>query len=158
MGGKGLPARAYDYLLAIFMASESTGGARLSEISRILGVSAPTAHEYLSMLVQKGLVRRDGRGVYSLSEVGSRLVEKRVWAHGVFEEMLVRTFSLSVDAACVVASLVDAVMDEEDVERICEALGHPRSCPHGLRIPHRGAEGFWKRGSTCIKLASPAEG
>lgn len=157
-----LPARAHDYLLAIFIASESAGEARLSEISRILGVSAPTAHEYLVVLIRKGLVRRDGRGIYSLSEEGLRLVEKRIWAHGVVEEMLVRIFSVGVDRACRMASLVDAAMSEDDVERICEVLGHPKSCPHGLGIPHKGkgSRRAEERRSTCIRPSNrfPREG
>lgn len=128
--------RAFDYLLAIHLASLRKNAARLTEISVILGVSAPSAHEYLAELIGQGLVSKVGRGLYRLTPAGRRILMRRIWAHGVLEEMLVRIFKIDVDAACSIASLIDLEVGEEEIEKICSTLGHPRKCPHGNTIPH----------------------
>ncbi|HWQ17728.1 MAG TPA: metal-dependent transcriptional regulator [Sulfolobales archaeon] len=128
--------RAFDYLLAIYMASLGEKPARLVDISEILGVSAPSAHEYLTELINQGLVAKAGRGLYRLTPAGKRILMKRIWIHGVLEEMLVRIFKIEIDAACSIASQIDLEIGEGNVEKICSMLGHPRKCPHGYIIPH----------------------
>lgn len=149
--------RALDYLLAIYIASRRRNAARLTEISEILGVSAPSAHEYLAELIGHGLVAKAGRGLYRLTSAGEKILMRRIWAHGVLEEMLVRIFKIDVDAACSIASQIDLEVRVEEIEKICSALGHPKQCPHGYSIPHIESitdhidPGYSK---PCIKIAS----
>jgi hypothetical protein len=49
-----LGRRALDYLLAIYILSRDRGYARLTDISRYMGVSPPSAHEYISELIKIG--------------------------------------------------------------------------------------------------------
>lgn len=150
--------RALDYLLAIYMASRRGSAARLTEISEILGVSAPSAHEYLAELIDHELVVKAGRGLYRLTPSGEKILMRRIWAHGVLEEMLVRIFKIDVDAACSIASQIDLEIRVDEIEKICSTLGHPKRCPHGYTIPHieNIAEGRTdpRYGRPCIKIAS----
>ncbi|GAY26502.1 hypothetical protein ATG_17060 [Desulfurococcaceae archaeon AG1] len=148
--------RAFDYLLAIYIASPGGKPARLVDISEILGVSAPSAHEYLAELINQGLVAKTGRGLYSLTPAGKRILMKRIWIHGVLEEMLVRIFKIEIDSACSIASQIDLEVEEENAEKICSMLGHPRKCPHGYIIPHTGESitdhAELEHSKPCIKI------
>lgn len=163
MGGDAnhrITRRALDYLLAVHLASLRKSDARLTEISMILGVSAPSAHEYLAELISQGLVVRTGRGLYRLTPAGRRILMRRIWAHGVLEEMLVRIFKIDIEAACSIASLIDLEVGEEEVEKICSMLGHPRTCPHGSTIPHieigEKSSTDLEHGRPCIKILGRA--
>ncbi len=152
--------RALDYLLAIYITSRRGNAARLTEISRIMGVSAPSAHEYLAELISYGLVAKVGRGLYRLTHAGEKTLMRRIWAHGVLEEMLVRIFKIDVGAACSIASQIDLEIRVEEIEKICSVLGHPKRCPHGYAIPHiediaedRIDQGY---GRSCIRITSRA--
>jgi len=150
-GGR-LGRRALDYLLAIYILSQGKGSARLTEISRYLGVTPPSAHEYVSELIEMGFVAKKGRGEYSLTGVGMEILLRRIHAHGVLEEMLVRVFKVDPEAACVIASAIDTEISGEELEKICTALGHPRRCPHGMRLPHGGEAAEIPQGGICIKV------
>lgn len=149
--------RALDYLLAVYIASLEKNAARLTEISEILGVSAPSAHEYLTELTAQGFVMKAGRGLYRLTPTGMRILMKRIWTHGVLEEMFVRIFKIDIDTACSIASQIDLEVGEKNVEQICSVLGHPRTCPHGNTIPHaeENAEYLVDHGyeKPCIRIS-----
>jgi len=150
--GDRLGRRALDYLLAIYMISRRRGSARLTEISRYLGVTPPSAYEYILELIGKGFVSKKSRGEYSLTETGIEILLRRIHAHGVLEEMLVRIFNVDSEAACVIASTIDTEISGEDLEKICAALGHPRKCPHGMRLPHGGEPVEILERDICIKI------
>ncbi|MEM1611387.1 MAG: metal-dependent transcriptional regulator [Sulfolobales archaeon] len=150
-GGK-LGRRALDYLLAIYMLSRERGYARLTDISRYMGVSPPSAHEYISELIRIGYVSKKGRGAYSLTEAGIEILSRRIHAHGVLEEMFVRIFKMNVETACSIASAIDLEIDWRELEKICSTLGHPTTCPHGMKLPHGGGVGLLTEGEICIKI------
>jgi DtxR family Mn-dependent transcriptional regulator len=152
--GYRLTKRAFDYLLAIYILTiQRKRSARLTEISQYVGVTAPSAYEYISELVEMGYIYKMGRGQYSLTPQGVEAILRRIWAHGVLEEMLVRVFKIDIEAACSIASNIDLEIEQKEIEKICSTLGHPRKCPHGMKIPHGGGFDEALERGMCIKIA-----
>lgn len=151
--GHRLTRRAFDYLLAIYiLTTQRKRSARLTEISQYMRVTAPSAYEYISELVKMGYIYKIGRGQYSLTQRGVEAILRRIRAHGVLEEMLVRVFKIDIETACSMASIIDLEIEEKEIEKICSILGHPRKCPHGMRIPHGGGFEEALEKGTCIKI------
>lgn len=144
--------RALDYLLAIYILSRDRGYARLTDISRYMGVSPPSAHEYISELIKIGYASRKGRGAYGLTEAGIDILSRRIHAHGVLEEMFVRIFKVDVETACSIASAIDHEISWGELEKICSTLGHPATCPHGMKLPHGRQTEPLIEGKICIKI------
>ncbi|MDT7889045.1 MAG: metal-dependent transcriptional regulator [Desulfurococcales archaeon] len=145
-----LSERALDYLLVIYILSQGKGFARLTDISKYMGISPPSAHEYISYLIKIGYVSKNGRGAYKLTETGIEILSRRIHAHGVLEEMLVRIFRIDINVACSIASAIDSKIDWKELEKICSMLGHPATCPHGMMLPHEKGALPLVDGKICI--------
>jgi len=137
------PERAHsvgDYLRAIYALSSPVvdcgavvhdAPALAAHVSQLLGVSRPTSGEMLRRLEDAGLVRRGVNREVLLTAAGRAMAERAVRRRRVLECFLVGFLGASPADAPREASLLEAAMDEEMVERIHERLGRPERCPHG---------------------------
>ncbi len=140
------PSRAHsvnDYLRAIHTLASPLAAcgavvdgapALAAHVSQLLGVSRPTSGEMLRRLEEAGLVERGANREVFLTDIGRAMAEQAVRRHRVVECFLVDYLGTSPADAPVEASLVEAGMDDELVERIYERLGRPERCPHGWPV------------------------
>ncbi|MEM0043587.1 MAG: metal-dependent transcriptional regulator [Sulfolobales archaeon] len=132
--------RIYEYLAIMRseMLEKGVSSLRLRDIYNRAGVKPSSAHEYVTKLIDEGLVSRIDRGRYTIAEKGLESLENVMWSHGVIEIFFHKVLGLDPDDACKIASKIDYLLPYEAVEKLCIMLGHPSKCPHNQEIPHRG--------------------
>jgi DtxR family Mn-dependent transcriptional regulator len=129
--------RAYEYLASLAEALD-TEYVSLKKISERLKVKPSSAYEYLEKLVSLKYVEKIGRGKYKITAKGLEELGLRMWAHGVLETYFHKILNIEPDKACLIASRIDHMFPIEVIERLCIILGHPSTCPHNHKIPHKG--------------------
>jgi DtxR family Mn-dependent transcriptional regulator len=126
-----------EFLRAIYILGRGDRRARIktTAIARTLGVSPSTATTRLKKMALKGLVVYEPRKGVSLSPKGLVLLTRTVWKEALLEILLVRA-GVPLDKACKAAKYMALGFSDDAAKILCDILGHPRYCPHGLRIPH----------------------
>jgi DtxR family Mn-dependent transcriptional regulator len=123
-----------EYLELLYVFEESgTGLARISSVSKELGISPPSAVQMLKKLEGKGLVDYKKRKGVQLTEKGRMLGKRIIRNHRLVETLMKKTLNKNVDETVVCG--LEHHMSEEFADAICTLLQHPRSCPHGNNIP-----------------------
>ncbi len=127
-----LDRRQIETLTAVRKGQNEVRGASLNFIADALGIRAPSALGRLTTLERLHLVTRY-RGKTRLSAQGEAcLLEYR--RHHRVAESLFQHLGLSVDATHAAALEVDLAFSHRTIDRLCEAEGHPKECPHGEPI------------------------
>jgi len=129
-----LEAGHEDYLATIYRLREVYGQARLSDISKELGVKPSTAFKILSQLEEKNLVKRHMYREITLTEKGEDLARKIIRKHRIAEAFLAYILGVDVFDTHYYAHYLEHLPDEL-IERIYVITGSPVKCPHGNVIP-----------------------
>jgi DtxR family Mn-dependent transcriptional regulator len=109
--------------------------ARSARLADWLGVSRPTVTVALRRMTRDGMVRMNNRKEIELTAAGRRAAESIVRRHRIMERWLTDVLGLDwVTADAEAARLEHAVSDVVE-KRLYEAIGRPRTCPHGNPIP-----------------------
>jgi DtxR family Mn-dependent transcriptional regulator len=109
--------------------------ARSARLADWLGVSRPTVTVALRRMTRDGMVRMNSRKEIELTGAGRRAAESIVRRHRIMERWLTDVLGLDwVTADAEAARLEHAVSDVVE-RRLYEAIGRPRTCPHGNPIP-----------------------
>lgn len=108
-------------------------GIPLNQLAQALGVRPPSALAHLRALESEHLVRR-AAGKTQLTRAGEECLEEYRRHHRVAERLFA-AMSMPPEDACRAALEIDLALSHGLVERLCEAEGHPSSCPHGQPIP-----------------------
>ncbi|MGY0288769.1 MAG: metal-dependent transcriptional regulator [Candidatus Methanodesulfokora washburnensis] len=106
----------------------------MNKISDRFGISKPAVIKLLRSMERDGLIYYKYRGKYKLTEKGKALALEIVRKHRIVETFLFQ-LGMEADEACCEASRFDLFMSRKIVERICDAIGRPKMCPHGKIIP-----------------------
>ncbi len=128
-----LTRRQLEALALVASGETADRGVPLNAVARGLKVSAPSALEHVGALETLGLVLRY-RGKTRLTPRGRGVLDEYLRHHRIAEAMFGR-LGLSPEASCRAAREVDLAVSHSTVERVCEAEGHPSTCPHGEPIP-----------------------
>ena len=107
--------------------------AKISQVSEGLGVAPPSAVQMLKKLEARGLVDYHKREGVHLTEEGRRVATRIIRNHRLSETLMKKTLGKDVDEDVVCG--LEHHMTEEFADAICTLLGHPRTCPHGNKIP-----------------------
>lgn len=124
-----LTRRQIDALQVVSAEETPERGVPLNTIAASLKVRPPSALDHLTQLEELGLVARH-RGKTRLTNRGRSTLEEYFRHHRVAESMFGH-LGLSPEDTCDAAREVDLALSHRTVERICEAEGHPKECPHG---------------------------
>lgn len=128
-----LSRRNLDCIESIQSLSSEGWSARVKDIAGMMGVSPPTAVQFLDKLMSIGLVEKGPSG-YKLSKKGEDCFNETTRAHRLIETLLVRN-GLSLEEACRVSSSLALPIEESDLEKLSAKMQHPDKCPHGRPIP-----------------------
>jgi len=131
---RALEASREDYIATIYRLHEVYGSAKLSDISRELGVKPATTSKVLSQLEKSGLVKRYKYREIVLTEKGEKVAERIIRKHRISEVFLAYKLSVDIFDTHYYAHYLEHLPDEL-IERIYILLGFPRKCPHGNIIP-----------------------
>ncbi len=126
-----------EFLRIIYILSKGDLSAKIkiTSIAKALDISPSTATERIQRMAKRGLVMYETRKGVGLSENGLRVLTKTVWKEALLEILLVRA-GVPLGEACKDARLMALGFSDSAAKVLCQALGHPKYCPHGLRIPH----------------------
>ena len=123
------------YLEAIYYIWSEGETPRSARLADWLGVSRPTVTVALRRMTRDGMVRMNGRKEIELTAAGRREAEAIVRRHRIMERWLTDVLGLDWVVADAEAARLEHAVSEVVERRLYEALGRPRTCPHGNPIP-----------------------
>jgi DtxR family Mn-dependent transcriptional regulator len=138
-----VPRRSHgsdDYLLAIDTLTNPIAacGALIADVptlaahvSGLLGVSRPSAGEMLARMEDAGLVSRGAHKELLLTESGRAAADRAIRRHRLLEVFAVSFLGYPLAASYERARALDGAFDDDALEHLQVALGHPLRCPHG---------------------------
>jgi DtxR family Mn-dependent transcriptional regulator len=124
-----------DEVLEILWTKLEEGGHDSVPKEEIVVGSGPVHEEALSILEKEGLLLLEN-GTVALTDLGFEEARRTIRRHRLSERMFYDLFEISEDQMEDVACRFEHLLIKPELEeKICELLGHPRSCPHGRIIP-----------------------
>jgi len=108
---------------------------RSARLADWLGVSRPTVTVALRRMTRDGMVRMNSRKEIELTAAGRRAAESIVRRHRIMERWLTDVLGLDWVTADAEAARLEHAVSEVVERRLYEAIGRPRTCPHGNPIP-----------------------
>jgi DtxR family Mn-dependent transcriptional regulator len=108
---------------------------RSARLADWLGVSRPTVTVALRRMARDGMVRMNNRKEIELTAAGRRAAESIVRRHRIMERWLTDVLGLDWVTADAEAARLEHAVSEVVEQRLYEAIGRPRTCPHGNPIP-----------------------
>jgi len=124
-----------EYLEGIYRLQERGGVARTGEIVKLLKVAPGTVTNTVERLEREGLVtHKSYRGV-RLTEKGRRMALRVVRRHRLSERLLTDLLRVEWSRAHQAACGLEHGIADDIAKSLEEALGHPKTCPHGNPIP-----------------------
>lgn len=106
--------------------------ARITDIAKSLRVKPPSVVELVDRLHEKGMLER-GPGGIRISKSGTTGLREIHRSHRIFELMLTQ-MGMPLEVACRESKRVEGHSSRNVIKAICNYLGHPRVCPHGVPI------------------------
>jgi len=148
-----------EYLEAIYRLQERDGAAKTTELAKELKLALGTITNTIESMEKQALVEhRPYKGV-KLTPKGRKIALDVVRRHRLSERLLVdilrMEWSKAHDAAC---KLEHAFADKELSTPLEEALGHPKTCPHGNPIPSESGKLVEERSEVLLSLETGDKG
>ena len=137
------------YLEAIYYMWSEGEPLRSARLADWLGVSRPTVTIGLRRMARDGMVRLTRSKEIELTAAGMKAAEAIVRRHRIMERWLTDALGLDWVTADEEAARLEHAVSEVVERRLYEALGRPRTCPHGNPIP-----GHSKAAAREVRLAS----
>ena len=114
--------------------SERKEKVKVSSIAKILNVRQPSVVQMLHKLNDADLVEYSkGNSVMKLTPEGEQIGERMIRNTRLLEVMMNESLKIEIDEEMVCG--IEHHMKAIFTDALCTLLKHPRSCPHGYRIP-----------------------
>src|SRR6266581_4296643 len=123
------------YLEAIYYMWSEGEPLRSARLADWLGVSRPTVTIGLRRMARDGMVRLTRSKEIELTAAGMKAAEAIVRRHRIMERWLTDALGLDWVTADEEAARLEHAVSQVVEDRVYEALGRPRTCPHGNPIP-----------------------
>lgn len=124
-----------EYLEALFHLQEAQNPISTKDLSQHLKITAPSVTEMLKKLSDQKLVRYvPYRGV-TLTKNGRKAAAALVRRHRLSERFLADMLGLPWEDLHEEACKFEHIISEKVEQKLLEALGNPKTCPHGNPIP-----------------------
>lgn len=120
------------YLKAIWLLKDINSKVNVSSIAKILNVTQPSVVEMLKKLNSKNLVIYN-KGKVELTEKGEKIGRQMIRNSRLLEVLMKNTLKIDIDEEVVCG--IEHHMNSKFADALCTLLGHPKSCPHGYKIP-----------------------
>lgn len=122
------------YLKAIWHIRERKEKVKVSSIAKILNVRQPSVVQMLHKLNDADLVEYSkGNSLMKLTPEGEQIGERMIRNTRLLEVMMNESLKIEIDEEMVCG--IEHHMKAIFTDALCTLLKHPRSCPHGYRIP-----------------------
>ncbi|MEZ5059122.1 MAG: metal-dependent transcriptional regulator [Saprospiraceae bacterium] len=146
-----------NYLKALFSLSKKTQEISLTDLSKELEVSIPTANNMVKKLKEHKWVNYQKYKPLSLTDEGRRMAAIIVRKHRLTEMFLSRLMGFGWEEVHDIAEQMEHIKSEKLFERMDELLGFPTVDPHGSPIPKKDGtieERNYKKLSECQEGAT----
>lgn len=147
-----------DYLKTIYKLESESEAAQTSAIAEALDIAPPSVTGMVKRLSESGLLEHvPYRGV-RLTDAGRRAALRTLRRHRILESYLIEELGYDWDTVHDEAERLEHAVSDTLIERMADALGHPKYDPHGAPIP--SVEGEMERPDTVpmVEIALGALG
>jgi DtxR family Mn-dependent transcriptional regulator len=122
-----------EYLESLFWLFEAGFPMTGANLARAMQLSAPTVHEMLKRLEQKGWIERESRAI-QFTDDGRELAESVVGRHRMIERFLTDVVGVPWDDVHEEAEKLEYAMTPRFEAYVRSAVGDAKTCPHGHPI------------------------
>lgn len=126
-----------NYLKSLYLLANEKGEVNLSELSRRLEVSSPTANSMIKNLDQKKLVKYEKYQPITLTKKGALKAAMIIRKHRLTEMYLVDKMGFGWEEVHSIAEQVEHIKAPAFFDKMDELLGFPKVDPHGSPIPDK---------------------
>lgn len=130
-----LTAPVEDYLKAIYAIEQAGDAAGTNEVAMRLSIAAASVSGMVRRLADQGLVSYERYRGVRLTDAGRRAALKTIRRHRVIEAYLAKALGYAWDRVHEEAERLEHAASDELIDRMAEAIGEPRTDPHGHPIP-----------------------
>ncbi len=123
-----------EYLPALFWLQEAELPMTGANVARSMQLSPPTVHEMIGRLVDDGYVARNPDKSLSFTDDGLEHAQAIVKRHRLIERFLTDVLGIPWDEVHEEAERLEHAMSPVLEERMMEAIGDAKTCPHGHPI------------------------
>jgi len=124
-----------EYLQILFWLQEAGLPMTGANVARAMQLSAPTVHEMVGRLERDGYITRGQSRTIAFTDDGAQQAEGIVRRHRLIERFLTDVLGIPWDEVHEEAERLEHAVSDTLIERMAQALGHPRYDPHGAPIP-----------------------
>jgi DtxR family Mn-dependent transcriptional regulator len=124
-----------DYLKSSYRLTQAGGTLTVTALAEARRVAPASATAMIKKLVALGLMDHRHYGEVTLTPEGTRQALLAIRRHRLLECFLVRMLGFGLDEVHDESHSLEPAISERLEERIDQALGHPKRCPHGDPIP-----------------------
>lgn len=126
-----------NYLKALFKLASSEDEISLSDLSKNLSVSTPTANSMIKRLHEKEFVIYEKYKPIKLTEKGKITAALIVRKHRLTEMFLVEKMGFGWEKVHAIAEQIEHISSPIFFDKMDELLGYPNIDPHGSPIPNK---------------------
>ncbi len=126
-----------NYLKALYYLADESGKVQISQLSKEMGVSTPTANSMVRKLQEKGWVNYQKYKPLQLTASGRKMAALIIRKHRIAEMFLVEKMGFGWEEVHDIAEEMEHLDSEVLFERMDEMLGRPTLDPHGSPIPDK---------------------
>jgi DtxR family Mn-dependent transcriptional regulator len=142
-----------EYLECIYRFQEKKGVARTNDIVKSLRVVPGTVTNIVERLEKEGYVTHEPYKGVKLTERGVKVALQVIRRHRLSECLLSDVLHLEWYRIHEFACKLEHSMPDEILNPLEEALGHPKTCPHGNPIPTKNGIIFEEESQPLFELA-----
>ncbi|MEM1358578.1 MAG: metal-dependent transcriptional regulator [Bacteroidota bacterium] len=124
-----------NYLKALLALANGNGKVSISDLSKSLGVSTPSANSMIKKLRDQGLVEYEKYKPVRLTKEGRKQAALIVRKHRLTEMFLVERMGFGWEEVHAIAEQIEHVKSPGFFARMDELMGFPTTDPHGSPIP-----------------------
>lgn len=139
-----------NYLKSLFLLGNDQGEINLSDLSKSLQVSTPTANSMVKKLHDKGLLLYEKYKPLQLTSKGKKEAALIIRKHRLTEMFLVEIMNFGWEEVHDIAEQIEHINSPAFFERMDEFLNNPTIDPHGSPIPDKNGKMIWK---SYVKLS-----
>lgn len=133
-----------NYLKSLFLLANAKGEISLSDLSKSLEISIPTANSMVNKLHEKGLLNYEKYKPLVLTAKGKKEAALIIRKHRLTEMFLVEFMRFGWEQVHDIAEQIEHINSQIFFERMDELLAFPTIDPHGSPIPDKNGKISWK--------------
>lgn len=133
-----------NYLKSLFLLANEKGEISLSDLSKSLEISIPTANSMVNKLHEKGLLNYEKYKPLVLTSKGKKEAALIIRKHRLTEMFLVDIMGFGWEQVHDIAEQIEHINSTVFFERMDELLSFPTIDPHGSPIPDKNGKISWK--------------